>query len=188
MPEAISTAPPMTPTVPPVDPTTSEPSITISASEFHGLVATLQTLSPTQAILFQQMAEMRSQKNQHTAILRQIQQHLGLLPPPQPDLPVKDTIPEPLAQVEDTIPKPLAPVEDTIPAKDITTIEVKILPPQEVWTLTRSIGPARLAFKRKEIRKILCFLVLKNPPPVRNDVVWSLQLLFIFVFKMGKIK
>ena len=41
MPEAIFATPPMTPTVPPVAPTTSEPSITISASEFHGLVATL---------------------------------------------------------------------------------------------------------------------------------------------------
>ncbi|XP_034697200.1 classical arabinogalactan protein 9-like [Vitis riparia] len=37
MPEAVSAAPPMTPTVPPVAPTTSEPSITISASEFRGL-------------------------------------------------------------------------------------------------------------------------------------------------------
>ena len=91
------------------------------------------------------MAEMRSQKNQQTAILRQIQQHLGLLPPPQPNLPVKDTIPEPLAQVEDTIPEPLAlvedtileplaPVEDTIPTEDITTTKVQILPPQEATT------------------------------------------------------
>ena len=99
------------------------------------------------------MAEMGSQQNQQTAILCQIQQHLGLLPPPQPDLPVKDTIPQPLAQIEDTIPEPLAPVEDTIPeplapvedtipeplasiedtipAEDITTTEVQILPPQK---------------------------------------------------------
>ena len=40
MPEAISAVPPMTPTVPPIAPTTSEPSITISDSEFRGLVAT----------------------------------------------------------------------------------------------------------------------------------------------------
>ena len=51
--EAVSTAPPMTLTVSSVAPTTSEPSITISASEFHGLVATLQTLPTTHAALFQ---------------------------------------------------------------------------------------------------------------------------------------
>ena len=56
MPEAISTASPMTPIVQSVAPTTSEPSITISALEFRGLVATLQTLSTTHAALFQQMA------------------------------------------------------------------------------------------------------------------------------------
>ncbi|RVW99448.1 hypothetical protein CK203_038421 [Vitis vinifera] len=39
--EAVSTAPPMTLTVSSVASTTSEPSITIFASEFHSLVATL---------------------------------------------------------------------------------------------------------------------------------------------------
>ncbi|RVW62113.1 hypothetical protein CK203_064666 [Vitis vinifera] len=63
MPEAVLTAPPLTPTIPSVAPTTSEPSITISASEFCGLVATLQTLSTTHAAFFQQMTEMRSQQN-----------------------------------------------------------------------------------------------------------------------------
>ena len=86
------------------------------------------------------MAEMRSQKNQQTAILRQIQQHLGLLPPPQPDLPVKDTIPQPLAQIEDTIPEPLASIEDTIPAEDITTTEVQILPPQKATIDAIALG------------------------------------------------
>ena len=57
-----------------------------------------------------------------------------------------------------------------------------------VWTLTRPTRPARLAFKRKERMKKLSFPVLKNPPPVRNGVVWSLHLLFIFIFKMRKIK
>ena len=58
--EAVSTAPPMTLTVSSVASTTSEPSITIFALEFRGLVATLQTLSITHAALFQQMAEMHS--------------------------------------------------------------------------------------------------------------------------------
>ena len=120
MPEAIFAAPPMTHTVPPVAPTTSEPSITVSASEFHVLVATLQTLSTTHAALFQQMAEMSFQQNQQIAILHQILQHLGLLPPPQPDLPASS--------------EPLAPVEGTILAKDTTTAEVQIVPPQEATT------------------------------------------------------
>ena len=51
MPEAISVVPPMTPIVQSVAPTTSEPSITISALEFRGLVPTLQTLSTTHASL-----------------------------------------------------------------------------------------------------------------------------------------
>ena len=114
MPEATSTTLHVTPIVPPVGPTTSEPSITISASEFHALVHTFQTLTTTHATLFQHMAEMHPHQDQQTAILRQIQQHLGLLPPPQPHLP---------ASLE-----PLAPAEDTIPAEDTTTVEVQIPP------------------------------------------------------------
>ncbi|WKA02817.1 hypothetical protein VitviT2T_020970 [Vitis vinifera] len=60
------------------------------------------------------MADMRAHQDQQTAILRQIQQHLRLLPLPQPDL---------LASS-----KPLAPTEDT------TTVEVQIPPPQEPTT------------------------------------------------------
>ena len=57
------------------------------------------------------MAEMHTHQNQQIGILRQIQQHLGLLHPPQPDLPASSA--------------PIAPVEDTIPAK------VWIPPPQD---------------------------------------------------------
>ena len=50
--EATSTAPPMTPTVPLVTPTTSELSITISDSEFRGLIHIFQTLTTTHVALF----------------------------------------------------------------------------------------------------------------------------------------
>ena len=71
--EATSTAPPTTPTVPPlVAPTTSEPSITISASEFRSLIHTFQTLTTTHVPLFQKMAEIRAHQDQQIAILRQI--------------------------------------------------------------------------------------------------------------------
>ena len=107
-PEATSAAPLTTPTIPPITPTTSEPSITISASEFRAFVHTFQTLTTTLAALFQQMAEMCAHQDQQTAMLYQIQQHLGLLPPPQPDVPASS--------------EPLAPVEDTIPPEDTTTV------------------------------------------------------------------
>ena len=110
-PKATSTASPTTPTVPPVTPTTFEPSITISASEFRALVHTFQTLTTTHSALFQQMAELCAHQDQQTTILRQIQQYLGLLPSPQPDLPASSA--------------PIAPFEDTTPA------EVRIPPPQD---------------------------------------------------------
>ena len=53
-------------------------------------------------------------------------------------------------------------------------IDTKFVEDDMLWTLTRSTGPTRLAFKRKERNE--------------NGVVWSRHLLFIFVFKMGKIK
>ncbi|KAL6329836.1 hypothetical protein AAG906_037549 [Vitis piasezkii] len=62
--EATSGAPPTTPTVPLVALTTSEPSITISASEFCALVHTFQTLTTTHSALFQQMVEMRAHQDQ----------------------------------------------------------------------------------------------------------------------------
>ncbi|KAL6342255.1 hypothetical protein AAG906_006878 [Vitis piasezkii] len=75
MPEATSTDPPTTPPVPPVAPLTSEASITISATEFRAM-------------------------DQHTAIIRHIQQHLGLFPPPQTDIPGPS---EPKALAEESI-------------------------------------------------------------------------------------
>ena len=108
-PEATSAAPSVTHTVPPVTPTTFEPSITISAWEFCAVVHTFQTLTTTHYGLFQQMVEMRAHQDQQTAILCQIQQHLGLLFPPQPNLPTSS--------------KPIAPAENT------TTLEVQIPPP-----------------------------------------------------------
>ena len=106
MPEATYTAPPTTHVVPPDAPSTSEASITISAIEFRAIVHIFQTLTTTHTALFQHMAAMRAQQDQHTAILRQIQQHLGLLLPPQPDI---------LGPLE-----PIAPVEETTPAEDST--------------------------------------------------------------------
>ena len=46
------------------------------------------------------MIDIRAQQDQDTVILHQIQQHLGLLPPPQTDIPGPS---EPIALAEETI-------------------------------------------------------------------------------------
>ena len=101
MPEVASSAPPATLGTPPVVPSPFEPPppsesrIAISISEFKGLYHTLQTLTASQSILTQQMEAIRAHQDQliatqtqHTAILRQIHQHLGILSPPEHAIPI----------------------------------------------------------------------------------------------------
>ena len=119
--EATSSAPPTTPRTPPVVPATSAPhpfesSIAISISEFRGLCHTLQTLTATQSVLAQQMALVRAHQDQliatqtqHTAILRPIQQHLGILSPPEPIDPSQDA----------------PPAEQTMPPEETTIGEIE---------------------------------------------------------------
>ncbi|RVW81609.1 hypothetical protein CK203_049456 [Vitis vinifera] len=91
MPEATLPTSPITQGAPPVVPATSapppssEPTVTISLTEFRGLVHSLQTLSTAQDSLSQQMATIRAHQDliiatqtQHTTILHQIQQHLSM--------------------------------------------------------------------------------------------------------------
>ena len=100
MPEVASSALHATPETPPIVPATSKPhpsdsSVAIPISEFRGLCHTLQTLTTTQSILTQQMAAIRAHQDQliatqtqHTTILRQIQQHLGILSHSEHDIPI----------------------------------------------------------------------------------------------------
>ncbi|RVW78724.1 hypothetical protein VitviT2T_016003 [Vitis vinifera] len=91
IPEVTPSALPATPQTPPVIPATSEPSpsseprIAISISEYRSLCHTLQALTTSQSILTQEMTALRAHQEQiiatqtqHTAILRQIQHHLGI--------------------------------------------------------------------------------------------------------------
>ena len=129
MPKVASFAPPATPGTPPVVPATSEPhpsesSITISILEFRGLCHTLQTLTATQSVLVQQMAIVRAHQDQliatqtqHTAIFRQIQQHLGILSPP------KHNMPGPSEPTDPSHNPPL--VEQTVPPKETTTGQIE---------------------------------------------------------------
>ena len=55
------------------------------------------------------MDAMRAQLNQHTAILHKIQQHLGILPPPQADI---LGLSEPVAPAEHAITAE-APIQTT---------------------------------------------------------------------------
>ena len=112
MPEATSIDPPATPLVPPVALPTSEVSITISATEFHAMVYLFKTLTAKHNALSRQMANICAQQDQHIAILRQIHQHLGLLPPPQTDI---------LGPSE-----PMAPVEEAIPTEETTRADVPV--------------------------------------------------------------
>nr|CAN84138.1 hypothetical protein VITISV_021093 [Vitis vinifera] len=89
--EGIPSAFPATHSTPPVIPaaskpsTSAEPRMAIPLSEYRDLCHTLQTLIATQSSLAQEMSAIRSQQEQilttqtqHTAILRQLQHHLGL--------------------------------------------------------------------------------------------------------------
>ena len=91
------------------------------------------------------MVEMCAHQDQLIAILRQIQQHLGHLLPPQPDLPPSL--------------EPLAPIEDTIPPKDITTVEVRIPPPQEATTTTPEMHHFHLRLPLLDHRTSLYLIV-----------------------------
>ncbi|RVW89128.1 hypothetical protein CK203_040301 [Vitis vinifera] len=85
MPEAIHSTSPITQGAPPVMPATpalppsSEPTVTVSLTEFKGLVHSLQTLSTGQDSIIHQMATIRAHQDQiiatqtqHTTILHQI--------------------------------------------------------------------------------------------------------------------
>ena len=63
------------------------------------------------------MVDIHAQQDRHTAIIRHIQQHLGLLPPPQPDIPGPS--------------EPIAPVEETTTTEETTRVDVLIQPTQE---------------------------------------------------------
>ena len=131
MPEVAPSARPATPGTPLVIPSTlepppppSEPRIAISIFEFRGLCHTLQTLTTSQSILTQQMTTLRAHQEQiiatltqHTAILRQIQRHLGILLPPEHAIHIPSELTDPPQG------PPLA--ERTMPPKELTTGEIK---------------------------------------------------------------
>ena len=69
---------------PPAVPPTSEPPITIPGAEYRALLVSFQTLTTTQTTIMERMDHFQLRQDQQTLILREIQQHLGLLPPVPP--------------------------------------------------------------------------------------------------------
>ncbi|RVW84177.1 hypothetical protein CK203_045283 [Vitis vinifera] len=116
VPEAASSDAP--PTVPP----TLEPPITIPGAEYRDLLASFQTLTTTQTAIMERMDHFQLQQDQQTLILREIQQHLSLLPPTPPVAPV---LSEPSAPVDDATP---VAVPSTVAAEDPS------YPPEEPTT------------------------------------------------------
>ena len=84
------------------------------------MVHLFQTLTITHNALFLQMANIRAQQDQHTTILCQIQQHLGLLPPPQPNIPGPS--------------ESIALAKKAIPVEETTKADVLIQPTHETTT------------------------------------------------------
>ena len=111
-----------TPQPPPVIPPTSEPSLSVEPRiaipiiEYRGLCHTFQALATSQSILTQQMTALRAHQEhiiatqaQNTAILRQIQHHLGII------LALEHAIPSPPepSQAPPFVDQPMPPEEPT---------------------------------------------------------------------------
>ncbi|RVW25018.1 hypothetical protein CK203_114195 [Vitis vinifera] len=113
---------------PPVVPPTSEPPITIPGAEYRDLLASFQTLTTTQTAIMERMDHFQLRQDQQTLILREIQQHLGLLPPAPPIAPVPS--------------EPFAPADDSALADDATLVAIPSIvaaedpsyPPEEPTT------------------------------------------------------
>ena len=107
---------------PPAVPPTAEPPITIPGSEYHALLASFQTLTTTQMTIMERMDHFQLQQDQQTLILREIQQHLSLLPPTPPVAPV---LSEPSAPVDDAtpvaVPSTVAVEDPSYPLEEATT-------------------------------------------------------------------
>ncbi|RVW12879.1 hypothetical protein CK203_106984 [Vitis vinifera] len=110
-------APPVVPATP-APPPSSEPTVTVSLTEFRGLVRSLQTLSTAQDSIIHQMATIRAHQDQiiatqaqHTTILHQIQQHLSMQTPLGHD---RSAPSEPLVPDEESL-----PAEQPIPEEEI---------------------------------------------------------------------
>ncbi|RVW72117.1 Transposon Ty3-G Gag-Pol polyprotein [Vitis vinifera] len=131
IPEGIPIASPVISRAPPVTPASSqtsssaEPRMAIPISEYRELCRSLQTLTASQSSLAQEMAAIKACQEQmfatqtkHTAILRRIQHHLGIISPPEHSIPIP---PEPSQ----------APpfVHQTMPPEEPTTGEAEAAEP-----------------------------------------------------------
>ena len=97
------------------------------------------------AIIHAHQDQLIVMQTQHTVILSQIQQHLGILPPPEHDMsgPSKLTAPsEEATPTEQAIPSEEAtPIEQTMPHEETTTIKVDTPIQSTQETIVESSSP-----------------------------------------------
>ena len=83
------------------------------------------------AVIRAHQDQLIAMQTQHTAILSQIQQHLGILPPPEHDMPGPSELTAPSEEAtpaEQAIPfEETTPIEQTMPHEETTTAEVETL-------------------------------------------------------------
>ncbi|RVW13944.1 hypothetical protein CK203_115408 [Vitis vinifera] len=111
VPEAASSD--ASPAVPPAP----EPPITIPAVEYQDLLTSFHTLTITQMTIMERMDHFQLRQDQQTLILREIQQHLGLLPLAPPVSPVPS---EPFASADD-----FDPADDATPGAYLPQLQLR---------------------------------------------------------------
>ncbi|RVW12787.1 hypothetical protein CK203_110399 [Vitis vinifera] len=96
--------------------------ITIPGAEYRDLLASFQSLTTTQTAIMERMDHFQVRQDQQTLILREIQQHLGLLPPAPPVAPMPS---EPSTPADDAtpvaVPSTVAAEDPSYPPKEPTT-------------------------------------------------------------------
>ncbi|KAL6321207.1 hypothetical protein AAG906_015551 [Vitis piasezkii] len=85
------------------------------------------------AVIRAHQDQLIATQTQHTAILRQIQQHLGILSPPEHDMPGPS---EPTNPSQEAL-----PVEQIVPHKETTTVEIKTLIQSTQTTIAEPLSP-----------------------------------------------
>ncbi|XP_034690515.1 histone-lysine N-methyltransferase 2D-like [Vitis riparia] len=118
------------PVIPPISESSplSEPRIAISIIEYRGLCHTFQALAISQSILTQQITALSAHQEQiiatqtqHTAILRQIQHHLGILSTPEHLIPIP---PEP-SQAPSFVHQIMPPKEPTTGEAEASALSIQ---------------------------------------------------------------
>ena len=184
MPEAIHSTSPITQGAPPVVPATpapppsSEPTVTVSLTEFRGLERSLRTLSTAQDSIIHQMATIRAHQDQiiatqaqHTTILHQIQQHLSMQTPFGHD---RSAPSEPLVPDEESL-----PVEQPIPEE-----QIRAEPSHDPTTIWSFYVFVLLVFYVRLVNPIFCMCYKLGLEIVLEIIhcIFLFQVIYIYIY------